>query len=64
MLLHADPQGGDNLLGWYKKLGMSAVPREAHISRARKNDGRYFYFNEIDALLFSKSNDKYRTLVE
>lgn len=43
--LHADPGGGDPLLDWYERQGMTRLPATAPaVSVVRPNDGRYFYY--------------------
>lgn len=46
--LHADPAGGDELMNWYRSIGMTQVDKEIEIPKPRgilkKNDGRYFCY--------------------
>lgn len=60
MGLHASPSGGQRLLDFYLKHRMHRLGKAENISIARQNDGRYFYFDEIEALKFSQQYDQYR----
>lgn len=44
-----DASDDNNLLNYYKKLEMSPVQAHHMINRVRKNDGRYFYYDEHGA---------------
>lgn len=51
-LLHADPQGGDELLARYQHdYGLARLPANLQLRGVRKNDGRYFYTDETLARL-------------
>jgi hypothetical protein len=59
--LHAAPEGGDKLMKWYAKRGMTNLPLTApKPSRLRSNDGRYFYYTPSSALVASKDLDAFR----
>lgn len=63
VMLHADPRGGPGLLIFYSRsmmllLDPAQVPR---VVLNRKNDGRYFLFDEGRAGAFAMSLDAYRT---
>ena len=58
--LHASPSGKERLLEFYSKHQMYNLDKAENISIARKNDGRYFYFDEIRALKFSQHHDPLR----
>ncbi len=49
--LHAAQEGEERLFNWYKKQGMTAVDPKLKfpLPCARKNDGRYFFHNEVTA---------------
>jgi hypothetical protein len=54
--LHAAPEGGERLLGWYSKRKMAELPSEQALPGIRgvllRNDGRYFIYEprgSIDA---------------
>lgn len=62
VILHADPRGGPGLLVFYSRsmmqlLDPAQVPR---VVLNRKNDGRYFHFDEGRAGAFAMSLDAYR----
>lgn len=52
--LHADPAGGEELLDWYRKIGMHQVEQNIEIPKPRgfitRNDGRYFLYSPPDNL--------------
>lgn len=63
--LHAVEEGGDKLLNWYSKQGMSIYPKEEklHFGFRRlliPSDGRYCYFTEEAALKEKLNLDPYR----
>lgn len=59
--LHAAKEGGDRLVNWYLGRNMERVSRTASISGFRRNDGRYFVYDEGRALQASQELDMYRT---
>jgi hypothetical protein len=45
--LHADPQGGKELLARFEHdYGLAKLPANLQLRSVRKNDGRYFYTDE------------------
>jgi hypothetical protein len=60
MGLHASPEGKERLVEFYQKQGMSRLVPNKKISLMRKNDGRYFFYDSIDALHMSRSCDIWR----
>ena len=61
--LHAAPEGGERLVSWYKNQGMKMFPKDGKLPLGRQlrgNDGRYFHFSGVDAIIFSQKLDKYR----
>jgi len=59
--LHAAPEGGDKLFAFYKHIGMSLLPGSAILPKlSRINDGRYFYFDALQAKKWSDSLNSYR----
>ena len=51
--LHADPAGGEQLMSWYKKIGMKVLDGQNSLRGGRrwmKNDGRYLYYDVDDAI--------------
>jgi len=61
-LLHADPRGGPGLMVFYQRSLMQLLdPAVApNISTKRRNDGRYFYFDESHAGIFSMQFHDFR----
>jgi hypothetical protein len=65
--LHADPEGGDELMAWYGAQGLSPVSRDARptlpgaVVRPRRNDGRYFCLIEARARAVSRDLNRYRS---
>jgi hypothetical protein len=62
--LHAAPEGGEKLLGWYDRQGLERVPIEATlpgpIVLGRSNDGRYFRLTPTIAEVVSSGMNVYR----
>jgi hypothetical protein len=59
--LHASPEGGQRLLDFYDKQGMSRwKPFFPRISWFRKNDGRYFFYTVDAAAKAHGKMDVYR----
>jgi hypothetical protein len=63
--LHADEEGGEKLMEWYKNRGMTAFPKEEklHFGFRRlliPSDGRYCYYTENAAMDELKEFDPYR----
>lgn len=56
VLLHADPMGGEELLGFYTASGMACLPQDDYpmVSSQRDNDGRYFFMVPGVAGAFAK----------
>ena len=65
MSLHADPKGGEQLLQWYRDMGMLVLPEDRRLPPGprrlvRPSDGRYCYFTVDGALKLSRSLDHLR----
>ena len=65
MSLHADPDGGERLLQWYKDKGMLLLPEDRRLPPGprrlvRPSDGRYCYFTVDGALNLSRGLDHLR----
>lgn len=61
--LHADPKGGEKLMGFYNHCSLKQLNDSVSLPRGRKfggNDGRYFYFDQESAFSFSRSLDHLR----
>jgi hypothetical protein len=63
--LHADPKGGDALLGWYEKRGMTALPKDRKLPVGPRrlfapSDGRYCYYTVPAAVAASHDLDDLR----
>lgn len=44
LLLHADVDGGQSLLDWYRSAGMDRLPAGVRLSHTRRTDDRYLRF--------------------
>ena len=65
VILHADDDGGDQLLDWYVARGMETFPEEADLNMGLRgiivpNDGRYCYYSDTAALDEIKEFDSLR----
>ena len=59
--LHADPNGGDHLVAFYRdRCGLKAVSRDQTLNGIRRNDGRYFYTDEPLASQLAGTMDNWR----
>jgi hypothetical protein len=62
--LHAAPKGGQALFDWYSdpaRGGMISIPPAGRLAGGwRRNDGRYFYHDEITAFTVSRRLDSLR----
>lgn len=63
--LHAAPEGGERLLAWYRKQGMTALQEGKRLPRGFRrliapNDGRYCYFTKRAAEQASRRLDDLR----
>jgi len=63
--LHADPKGGDALLGWYEKRGMTALSKDEKLPVGPRrlfapSDGRYCYYTIPAAIAASRELDELR----
>ena len=63
--LYADKDGGDVLLRWYERQGMSVLPADEKLPRSprrlvKPSDGRYCYFTVEAALQASRALDSLR----
>lgn len=62
--LHAETNGGEELCHWYKNLGFQNLDKSVLLPvgfrRIRGNDGRYFFLNSENAMLFSRKLDGLR----
>ena len=63
--LYADEDGGDVLLEWYQRQGMSVLPADQRLPRSprrliKPSDGRYCYFTVEAALESSRALDSLR----
>jgi hypothetical protein len=62
--LHAAPEGGVELMDWYRNLQLEQVAPGEGLPQPsvniRKNDGRYFRFDINSALQFSQKLDRFR----
>ena len=63
--LHSDPAGGDRLLGWYRKRGMTVLPEGKRLPPGARrlvkpSDGHYCYYTIADAVAASRSLDELR----
>jgi hypothetical protein len=63
--LHADVSGGERLLGWYQKRGMTALPEGQRLPRGprrlvKPSDGHYCYYTLKAALAASRELDSLR----
>ena len=63
--LYADEDGGDPLLEWYQRQGMSVLPAGERLPRSprrliKPSDGRYCYYTVQSALVASRSLDSLR----
>jgi hypothetical protein len=63
--LHADDEGGDTLLGWYHRRGMSVLPAGRKLPPGprrfvKPSDGRYCYYTVDNALESSHALDALR----
>ena len=65
MSLHSDPRGGERLLGWYRKRGMTVLPKNEKLPKGPRrlfapSDGYYCYYTIDDALAASRELDELR----
>jgi hypothetical protein len=63
--LHADDEGGDALLAWYRRRGMEALPAEQRLPPGPRrllqpSDGRYCFYTVEGALEESRTLDPLR----
>ncbi len=63
--LHSDPEGGDRLLGWYEKRGMTVLPRGRRLPAGprrlfKPSDGHYCYYTVDAAAKASRELDSLR----
>jgi hypothetical protein len=63
--LYADEDGGEILLEWYQRQGMSVLPADQRLPRSprrliKPSDGRYCYYTEEAALAASRELDDLR----
>jgi len=63
--LYADKDGGDALLHWYQRQGMSVLPADQRLPRSprrliKPSDGRYCFFTVEAALEASRALDSLR----
>ena len=59
--LHADPDGGSELMVWYFSKGMTNLPPHApRPSVFRANDGRYFFHTPLSATMATQKLDCFR----
>lgn len=63
--LYAEESGGNELLEWYQKKGMSLLPADQRLPRGprrlfKPSDGRYCYFTVDAALELSRALDSLR----
>jgi hypothetical protein len=63
--LYADERGGDVLLGWYRRRGMTILPDDAELPPGprrllKPSDGRYCYYTVPAAIEASKKLDPLR----
>lgn len=65
MSLHSDPKGGERLLGWYRKRGMSVLPENHKLPFGPRrlfapSDGLYCYYTIAAAMEASRELDELR----
>ena len=63
--LHSDPEGGERLLAWYQKRGMTILPRSKRLPPGprrlvKPSDGHYCYYTVPDAVEASRDLDHLR----
>ena len=63
--LHSDPRGGERLLGWYQRRGMSVLPENQRLPIGprrlfKPSDGNYCYYTRAAALAASRELDELR----
>ncbi len=65
MSLHSDPRGGERLLGWYRKRGMTVLREDRKLPWGPRrliapSDGHYCYYTMADAVAASRELDALR----
>lgn len=65
MSLHSESKGGEHLLGWYRKRGMTVLPKDRKLPIGPRrvfapNDGHYCYYSIAAAIEASRALDELR----